>query len=120
MQNETITLNAVVDHCRINSKQTGTSDVAFERRYDLELRMPSEKDHDYANIPNVTELSEYKQAAISYIASFVVKMVQNKVRCPECVGALAVSRNTHSDIPFVFFIDLPGHEYKMLVKVSYS
>ena len=88
--------------------QTGTSDVAFARRYDLELRMPSEKDHDYADIPNVTELLEYKQTAISYIAGFVVKMVQNRIRCPECVGALAVSRNTHSYIPLVFFKDRGG------------
>ena len=56
--------------------------------------MPSEEDHDYADIPNMTELSEYKQAAISYMAGFVVKMVQNRITCPDCVGALAILRNT--------------------------
>ena len=30
------------------------------------------------------ELSEYKEAAISYIAGYVVKMVEKKIHCPQC------------------------------------
>ena len=74
--------------------QTGTSDVALARRYDLELRMPLEQDHDYADVRNISELSEYKEAAISYIAGYVMKMVVKRISCPECVSALTVSTNT--------------------------
>ncbi len=52
------------------------SDVAIARRYDLELRQPAATGHDYCDISNAIELSEYKEAAISYIAGYVVKMVE--------------------------------------------
>ena len=99
--------------------QTGTSGVALARRYDLELRMPSEQDHDHADVPNVSELSEYKEAAISYIAGYVVKMVVKRISCPECVSALTVSKNTHSHIPFVVFKDNGGfHSFQRMLKVT--
>ena len=41
VQDTTSILNAVEDRCSIHEVQTGTSDVALARRYDLELRMPS-------------------------------------------------------------------------------
>ena len=108
VQDTTSILNAVEDRCSIHEVQTGTSDVALARRYDLELRMPSEQDHDYADVPNVSELSEYKEAAISYIAGYVVKMVVKMISCPKCVSALTVSTNTHSHIPFFVFKDNGG------------
>ena len=74
--------------------QSGTSDGTLARRYDRELRVPSEQGHDYADVPNVSELSEYKEAAISYIAGNVVKMVVKRISCPKCVSALTVSTNT--------------------------
>ena len=78
------TKRAFDDECNIHEVQTGTLDVALSRRYDLELRMPSEHDHDYAYVLNFSELSEYKEAAISYIsyiASYVVKMDEKRISC---------------------------------------
>ena len=70
--------------------------------------MPSDQDHDYADVPNFSELSEYKEAAISYIPGYVVKMVEKRISCHECVGALTVSKHSHSHIPFIVFKDNGG------------
>ncbi len=35
---------------------------------------PAATDHDYCDVPNVMELSEFKTSAISYIAGYVVRM----------------------------------------------
>ena len=99
IQDKTSILNAVEDGCSIHEVQTGTSDVALARRYDLELRMSSEQDHDYEDVSNVSELSEYKEAAISYIAGYVVKMVVKRISCPEYVDCI------HKHTPFVVFKD---------------
>ena len=77
-QDDTEILNSVQDQCEINSLPTGVSDVAIARRYDLELRQPVATDHDYCDVSNAIELPEYKEAAISYIAGYVVRMVEKK------------------------------------------
>ncbi len=81
------------DRCDINFVPTGISDVAIARRYDLELRQPEATDHDYCDVSNAMELSKYKEVAISYIAGYVVRMVEKKVHCPECATALTRQRN---------------------------
>ena len=82
-QDDTEILNSVQDQHEINSVHTGISDVAIARRYDLEMRQPAADDHDYCDVSNAMELSEYKEAAISYIAGYVVKMVEKKIHCPQ-------------------------------------
>ena len=97
-QDDTEILNGVQDRCDINSVPTGISDVAIARRYDLELRQPEATDHDYCDVSNAMELSEYKEAAISYIAGYVVRMVEKKVHCPECVTALTTTKECIPDL----------------------
>ena len=97
-QDETEILNSVKDQCEINSSPTGISDVAIARRYDMELRQPESGDHDYCDVPNVVELSEYKEAAISYIAGYVVRMVEKKIHCMECIAALTTTREEIPDL----------------------
>ncbi|XP_071384885.1 DNA transposase THAP9 [Centroberyx affinis] len=46
------------------------------RRFDLEPVEHAEVDHDYQLCPNVDAVSEYKDAAINYIAGFVVKKIK--------------------------------------------
>ena len=75
-QDDTEILSSVQDQCEINSRPTGISDVAIARRYDLALREPSATEHDYCDVPNAVELSDFKEAVISYIAGFVAKMVE--------------------------------------------
>ena len=97
-QDETEILNSVKDQCETNSSTTGISDVAIARRYDMQLRQPESSDHDYCDLPNVVELSEYKEAAISYIAGYVVRMVEKKIHCMECIAALTTTKEKIPDL----------------------
>ncbi|CAB3985600.1 Hypothetical predicted protein [Paramuricea clavata] len=91
-------LNSVQDQQEINSVSTGISDVAIARRYDLEVRQPAADDHNCCDVSNAMELSEYKEVAISYIAGYVVKMVEKKIHCPQCLAALTTSKENIPDI----------------------
>ena len=64
-QDDTEILNSVQDQHEINSLLTAISDVAIARRYDLALRPPAADDHDYCDVSNAMELSEYKEDPIS-------------------------------------------------------
>jgi hypothetical protein len=97
-QDDTEILNSVQDQHEINSLPTGISDVAIARRYDLALRPPAADDHDYCDVSNAMKLSEYKEAAISYIAGYVVKMVEKKIHCPQCVAALTTNKESIPDL----------------------
>ncbi|CAB4041035.1 THAP domain-containing 9, partial, partial [Paramuricea clavata] len=97
-QDDTEILNSVQDQHEINSLPTGISDVAIARRYDLTLRPPAADDHDYCDVSNAMELSEYKEAAISYIAGYVVRMVEKKIHCPQCIAALTTNKENIPDL----------------------
>ncbi|KAK1895908.1 DNA transposase THAP9 [Dissostichus eleginoides] len=56
------------------------------------------EDDTLANLPDVNHLSEYKEAAISYIAGFIVKKIEQKVTCMPCSYALTSADSVH---PFV-------------------
>ena len=56
--------------------------------------VPQQTDHDYCDIPNITMVSEYKEAVISYIAGFVAKKAVNKIGCPSCVATLTANHLT--------------------------
>jgi len=58
--------------------------VTLARRYDIVLRQPQEKDHDYVDIPNYGYLSHFKMAVVTYIAGYVVNMVLKKIICEFC------------------------------------
>ena len=65
------------------------------RRYDLEPReAPQASDYDYCDISNIVMVTEYKEAAVSYIAGFVAKKAVNKIACPSCVDALTTNNLT--------------------------
>ncbi len=97
-QDDTEILSSVQDQCEIDSQSTGISDVAIARRYDLELREPVATDHDYCDVSNAIVLSEYKEAAISYIAGYVVRMVEKKIHCMECKTALTTTKESLPDL----------------------
>ncbi|CAB4037339.1 THAP domain-containing 9, partial, partial [Paramuricea clavata] len=97
-QDDTEILNSVQDQHEINSVPTGISDVAIARRYDLEMRQPAADDHNYCDVSNAMELSEYKEAAISYIAGYVVKMVEKKIHCPQCLAVLTTNKESIPDL----------------------
>ena len=95
-QDSTKILDNIEDQCNIESIPTGISDIAIARRYDLELREPVSNDHDYCDISNAVDITEFKEAAISYMAGFTAKAVKKKIGCPECVAALTQSEKEMS------------------------
>ena len=97
-QDDTQILSSVKDQSEINSQRTGISEVAIARRYDLGVREPVTTDHDYCDVPNAIELSEYKGAAISYIAGYAVKMVEKRIHCMQCKTALSSSKDLLPDL----------------------
>ena len=64
------------------------TDQHLIRKYDLSSRSPEMTDHDYADAPNINELSLYKKSVIPYIAGYAVKMTRKTLSCDECAATL--------------------------------
>ena len=47
-------------------------------------KVPIKNEHDYTDAPNIVYLSEYKHAAIQYIAGYVAKSVTKQILCIKC------------------------------------
>ena len=98
-QDDTEMLNNVEDHSNGKSSAIEIEDVTIARRYDLALRdEPTAADHDYCDVPNVVQLSEFKTSAISYIAGYVVRMVEKKIHCLKCLAALTTAKEKIPDL----------------------
>ena len=68
-------------------------DVIIVRKYNLVLReKPAATDHDYCDVGNSIKLSELQTLAVSYIAGYVVRMVERKVHCMKCLAALTTMK----------------------------
>ncbi len=92
-QDDTEMLSNVEDESNSKSSTIEIKDVMIARRYDLALRPePAATDHDYCDVPNVMELSEFKTSAISYIAGYVVRMVERTIHCLKCLAALKTTK----------------------------
>ena len=99
---DTEMLSNFEDNSNRKSSRIEIDQVTIARKYDLALRPePVTADHDYCDAPNVMELSEFKSAAISYIAGYVVRMVQKKIHCLKCLAALTT---TKEKIPDLFMV----------------
>ena len=57
--------------------QVTINDAAIIRKYDLQGNS-QQHDDDYSNAPTISTISEFKKATISYIAGYVVGMVQKR------------------------------------------
>ena len=53
-----------------------------------------QSDHDYCDSPNMANLTEYKKAAISYLAGYVAKMVVKQTLWTQCCTALGSTKFT--------------------------
>ena len=91
----------------VNSSDNILTNAAFLRKYDLQERNIFTWDHDYSDAPNFATLTDYKAAAISYIASYVAKMTSKQLLCIQCCMALG-SQNHPSNSKFVEFKDRGG------------
>ena len=65
------------------------SEISVMRKYDLLYEKPSFTDHDYCDVPNIITLSSYKEAAVAYMAEYVVHIVKARINCLECKEALS-------------------------------
>ena len=104
-------LHAVKDTTTINhvNADIDVSDITTIRRYDLTLRLePQQTDHDYVDAPNFNYLSSYKEAAVGYIAGFVVRMVKRSVTCESCIDALV--EKDPNDTKFNSLVRHKNHE----------
>ena len=80
----------ISDSFETNCATVTVNDAAIIRKYDLEVNyQTSNDDDDFSEAPSMTTLSEFKTAAISYIAGYVVQMVKKKVTCSTCCEALS-------------------------------
>ncbi|KAK6175150.1 hypothetical protein SNE40_013672 [Patella caerulea] len=96
-QDSTSILNVVTDYTAINKQPTDTLNMSTIRRYDLMLKDPVQDVHDYSDMPNSISLFEYKHCVVSYIASYVVGMVEKRIHCNNCLPALRLDLS--SDLP---------------------
>ena len=55
----------------------------------------------YSDMPYVVHHSEYKEAAVTYIAGYVVNMAKKRVSCERCQEALVAENAEHHN--FVVF-----------------
>ena len=98
-QDDTEMLNSVEEQSNSKSLTIEIDDVTIARRYDLALRdEPTATHHDYCDVPNVMELSVFKTSAISYIAGYVVRMVERKIHCLKCLAALTTTKEKVPDL----------------------
>ena len=79
-----------------NSSTLRLSDAALIRKYDLVPRQPEQSEHDYCDVPNFGLLSEFKKAAVSYIAGYVGKMTHKQLICETCSNALGSTTHYHT------------------------
>ena len=87
-------LHSFDDTCKVGDQDITISNAALIRKYDLTERRPVQSDHDYCDSPNMANLTEYKKAAISYIAGYVAKMVVKQTLCTQCCTALGSTKST--------------------------
>ena len=85
---ETQLLFCFDDTCKVGDSDFSITDAAVIRKYGLDGTGSLENDHDYCKAPNIGQLSEYKKAAISYIAGYVAKMVEKITFCRTCCESL--------------------------------
>ena len=102
-------LHVIGDTCRIDQQIVSITSAALIRKYDMVERQPNQSDHDYADAPNVANLSEFKVAAISYISGYVAKMANKKIMCMSCSKALGNPKPLMKDTSsFLVFKDRGG------------
>ena len=104
-QDPTDILHVLHNSCNDNS--INLTNAALIRKYDLQENKPMLSEHDYADAPNITKMSEYKEAAISYISGYVARMAEKQLICMHCCQALG-SKFHAATSKFLAFKDRGG------------
>ena len=79
------------------TRTTDILDVSLAKRYNIDLCTISEAHNEMEFVMDASRfcpaLSQYKEAAIGYIAGYVVQMVKLRVHCPICTSSLEAHSN---------------------------
>ena len=103
-QDETSMLEVIGDTVATKDHhQVTINDAAIIRKYDLQGNS-QQHDDDYSDAPTISTISQFKKATISYIAGYVVGMVQKKMICSTCCAALG-SRQHKAESSFLSLKD---------------
>jgi len=80
----------VVSDVVVDSEEDLTmTTIYLRRKYKLDDSKPLQIEHDYHDAPDFLQpQSEFKEAAVSYIAGFVVKKLKVKMTCFHCCNGL--------------------------------
>ena len=76
------------DTCTVGDEEITMTNAAIIQKYDLDGKAALQDDHDYDLAPALESVSKYKQAAISYIAGYVARMVERITLCRTCRDSL--------------------------------
>lgn len=87
IRDSTTILYVTRDSIPRNDAVTDTLTASLSKRYNLE----NDDLEDLTESPNLEHISNYKRAAIGYMAGFVVKMVTRRTKCPTCLSALVMN-----------------------------
>uniref|UniRef100_A0A1A8FIE8 THAP domain containing 9 n=1 Tax=Nothobranchius korthausae TaxID=1143690 RepID=A0A1A8FIE8_9TELE len=88
--------NAHFGHGVQHQNDSDSATVNIARRLDVvpvEALVP--EDDSICDLPDVNNLSEYKEAAISYITGFIVRKLKQKITCMPCSQALTSDESVH-------------------------
>lgn len=89
IQDKTKILHITLDsHSNNNVSQAGILDISIIKRYDLD--QTDEDDQVLGETITKNILTEYKRQVIPYMAGYVVRMVDRKLRCEQCLAALRI------------------------------
>ncbi|GFO40642.1 THAP domain containing 9 [Plakobranchus ocellatus] len=75
------------------SVQDDSKDILMARRYELLAEVEEEDGAERSTIkeaPPLPELSIYRESAVGYISGFAIRIVERKLKCPDCKVALQV------------------------------
>ena len=61
---------SIFDTCEVSGENITFSEISIIRKYDISDRNPNNSDHDYVDAPNIQNLTDFKEAAISYVAGY--------------------------------------------------
>ncbi|KAG5264201.1 hypothetical protein AALO_G00273280 [Alosa alosa] len=101
------------DNTEVLNSTPATVNIA--RRADVELVEVNFSDDDIPDLPDVDSLSEFKEAAINYIAGFIVKKMKAKITCLHCTNALTSDGTAH---PFIILKSRGGLQKPSTAMVS--
>ncbi|GFO31415.1 LOW QUALITY PROTEIN: THAP domain containing 9 [Plakobranchus ocellatus] len=120
------------------SVQDDSKDILMVRRYELLAEAEEEDEAERSIIKEpplpLPELSIYRESAVGYIFGFAIRIVERKLKCPDCKVALQVkavdgSQPSHGLIlqkdrgrlikPSQSVIDICVHSERIFQKVLY-